>query len=541
MSGKKALKALNTTWSGLEGLIASGRLKAIVGNKGGNRLFLIEKESLEAVKEKLDRSVFLRQVEKLLGIQFERVKELIECGLLNPLRGPTIDMYGDWRFDPKEIESLLDHLFEGLITKPRHNEQKVSSFKLVLRRIGRVGINLGAFLHDVLAGEIKPCGKSKETGLRSLLFWERQITYYVQSELRLLIGDALSIPEISKLLGVTRTAVDFFVKKDLLGAEKFAGAQSLGLLVKQEELDSFNETYLLAREIASKHGTSPGYIINLLNTRGVKPVSGPKIDGGRVYIIKKRDVETLSLATLISEEKKKQTIQMRLPAPKVNSRSKGSKKISKSKSSCPLPKASQWWVLDESQAAEMLEMDINTVQQLAARGALKPHKRLLGDKYKDEEYYFSRYIVQKYKSRSINHIGLIAYTTAAKMCDLWPDNFYNRFVKTGRLNPVMADGRRGDYFFRVEDVEALLEIEKQTIITPEAAEILGVYISGVAKMIAAGVLKPISGPTIDGFGKNLFLRSAIDKLRAEREAYKVKRMNEGKTSRFGRDKCRQAA
>lgn len=534
VSGIKAVKALNTTWPSLEGLIASGRLKAIIGNKGGKRLFLVEKVSLDELKEKLERSVFLRQVEQLLGVHFERVKELIECGLLNPLRGPNIDKYGEWRFDPKEIKDLVDRLFKGLTTKSRHNKQKILSFKLVLRKVGQVGVNLGTFLQDVLVGEIKPCGRSKEAGLCGLLFWERQITDYMRSELRLLIGDALSIPEIARLLGVTRTAVDFFVKKNLLHAEKFAGAQSFGLLVMREELDSFSEKYVLAREVATKHGTSTAYIIDLLSKKGVKPISGPKIDGGRVYLIEKRDVESLSLATLISEEKKKQTVPRRPSAPKVASRLKGSKRVSKSKSSHILPKASQWWVLDEGQTAEMLEMDIQSVRQLAARGALQPHKRLSGDKHKGEEYWFSRYIVQKYKSRSVNHTGLIAYTAAAKLFDLWPANFNNRFVKTGRLMPVIANGRRSNYFFRVEDVEALVEIEKQTIITPEAAEILGVNVSCVNKMIASGVLNPISGPTIDSFGKNLFLRSNVEKLHAEREAFKAKRVKEGGTARFGR-------
>jgi hypothetical protein len=51
--------------------------------------------------------------------------------------------------------------------------------------------------------------------------------------------------------------------------------------------------------------------------------------------------------------------------------------------------------------------------------------------------------------------------------------------------------------------------------------------------IAAGVIKPISGPSVDGFGKNLFLRNNVIKLRAQRDAYKAKRMKAGKTSRFG--------
>jgi hypothetical protein len=123
---------------------------------------------------------------------------------------------------------------------------------------------------------------------------------------------------------------------------------------------------------------------------------------------------------------------------------------------------------------------------------------------------------------------------AAKLFNLYPDNFYNRYVKTGRLRPIIADGRRSKHFFRVEDVESLIEIEKQTIITPKAAKILGVDVSCVDKLVASGTLKPISGPTVDGYGKNLFLRGDVERLHAEREAFKTKCVKEGKTSRFGR-------
>lgn len=534
VSGKKAVKALKTTWPGLEGLIASGRLRAIIGTKEGRKFYFVDKASLDELKEKLERSLFLKQVERLLGVHFARIKELIECRLLTPLRGPDVDGCGDWRFDQEEVSNLIERLTNGLSKKRSTNKQKALSFKLVLRKIGRAGISLGTLLQAVLDGEIKPCGKGQEGGFRGLLFRKDQIRDYVQSEIRLLTGDALSLSEAANLLGVTRHAVDFLAKKGLLHAERFASAPSLGMLVKKEDFDLFNETYLLTREIASEYGTSTEFLINLLSERGIHPVTGAKVDGGRVYLIRKNEVKSLDLAALISEENKKRAIAWKIPFSKANSGSNGLRKTSKSKLSHLLPKTAQWWVLDEEQTAEILEMDVETVRQLAERGALQPHKRLSGDKQKDEGYYFSRYIVQKYKSRSVDHTGLIAYMAAARLFDLWPDNFYNKFVKTGRLKPVIADGERSDYFFRVEDVETLLEVEKQTIITPEAAEILEVYVSSINKMIAAGVLKPISGPAVDGFGKNLFLRSDVERLHKEREAFKAERMKEGKSSRFGK-------
>jgi hypothetical protein len=528
VSGKTAKDALRTTWPGLEGLIASGRLKAIIGNRGGGRVFLIEKASLEDLKRTFEHALFLRPAEHTLGLNAGRIKELITCGLLNPVRSPQVDGYGGWRFDQDEVADLVSRLVSGLPKKRQVDSSRVVDLKFVLRRIARINIGLGTFLQAVMDGEIKPCGRTKETGLRSLLFRKEQIDEYVQSELRLLVGDALSLTEVAKLLRVRRTAVRFFIRKELLRGERFSSAPLSGMLVKREAFDSFNDAYILARRLASAHSTSSAYIFNLLSTRDIRPISGPKVDGGYIHLFRQSDVESLDIASLISEEKKR-----RGSVSKSASLTQGSRSKSRPESKS-LTRDVTSNTLDESQAAEMLGLDVEAVRQLTERGSLKRHKRLLHQRRKEGKYYYSNYTVQKYKERSVDHTGLISFTAAAKRFELWPDNFYNRFVKTGRLKPAVDHGRRSEHFFRMEDVEALLKAEEQTILTPEAAEVLGVNVSCVEKMMRAGVLRPISGPAVDGFGKNLFLKSDVEKLHAERQAFKAERIKEGKTSRFGR-------
>jgi hypothetical protein len=63
---------------------------------------------------------------------------------------------------------------------------------------------------------------------------------------------------------------------------------------------------------------------------------------------------------------------------------------------------------------------------------------------------------------------------------------------------------------------------------------LGVNITCLQKLKVAGVLYPVSGPDVDGFGLNLYLRSDVEKLHSERDAFKAKRVSDGGTSRFGR-------
>jgi hypothetical protein len=532
VSGNKAIRALRTTWQGLEGLIRAGRLKAVIGSRGDDRIFFIEKKSLENLKAKLERSLFLKQVESILGVQFGRIKELVNCGLLKPLRGPDVDGCADWRVDKEEVTSLLDLLVGKLPRRRKVDKREVVDFKFVLKSTARAGVSLGVLLQAILDGEIKPVGRGKGAGLRCLLFSEKQIARYVRSEFRLLVGDAMTLSEVAESLGVTSGAVDFLAAKGFLRAEKRENAPLLGRLVTREDFDAFNESYLQASKIASEHHSSSNHVISSLAARGVRPVTGRKIDGGLIYLFRKSDLAPLDIAALMAAARKTGVIRLEESSAKTALRPEGSGPAKDSKTarhyytSPSLP-------LSEAQAAEILGLDVNTVRRLAEGGALKPHKRLPPERG-GGKYYFSCYIVEKYKNRQADHTGMVVFANAAKMLDLWPDNFYNKYVRTGRLKPVLEEGRRGDHYFRLEDVKALIEIERRTIITPETAEILGVNPSCVDKMIANGELRPISGPKVDGFGKNLFLRDDIEKLHKERKAYKAWRVKESKTSRFGR-------
>jgi DNA-binding transcriptional MerR regulator len=511
VSGIEALHALKVRWHGLEGLIAAGSVKVIIGKKGEGRVFLVEKASLEDLKKRLERALFITEAERLLKIPRARIQELIGYGLLKPLRGPDVDGSTGWKLDGSEVRGLIDRLLSKLPRKRSNSKRKTVSFTRVLWNLGRAGISLGAFIQAMLDGEVKAVGRSGGSGLRCLLFSNQQITNYVDSEFRLLAGDVLSIRQISKQLKVTQTAVRFLAKKGLIKAEKCESAPCAGILVRRDEFDLFNESYLLARELAANHRTSPVYMVNLLSERNVRPVTGPNVDGGRIYLFKRGDVEPLDVVAILKEGRK---------------RGAAVKKRLEARNS----------VLDAHQAAEILGVDVETVRQLTERGVLKTNKRLAPSLRKSGEYFFTRHVIERYKDGRPDRTDLVAFMVAAKIFDLCPDNFYTKYIKTKRLKPVAYIGRRSEYFFRMEDIETLLTIQEQTITSSEAARILGVSPHNMRHLVDAGDLKPISGPNIDGFGINLFLRMDVEELHAKRETYKAKRIKEGKTSRFGKQR-----
>jgi hypothetical protein len=120
------------------------------------------------------------------------------------------------------------------------------------------------------------------------------------------------------------------------------------------------------------------------------------------------------------------------------------------------------------------------------------------------------------------------------MIGLKPDNFHAKYVRTGRLKAVIVGKKRGQNYFSLEDIEAILESNEHTISAREAAAICKVNISCIHKWTIAGDLKAVSGPNVDGFGYNLYQRGAVEKLHAQREAFKEKRRNAYGSARFGK-------
>lgn len=128
----------------------------------------------------------------------------------------------------------------------------------------------------------------------------------------------------------------------------------------------------------------------------------------------------------------------------------------------------------------------------------------------------------------------MSFSYAARLLRMKPDNFYVKYVRTGRLKAVVCGKKRGENFFLLKDIASIVEQEEQILNAAEVATICRVNITCVYKWNISGELKPISGPNVDGFGHNLYLVSDVERLNADRETFKAKRVSEGRSARFGR-------
>jgi hypothetical protein len=500
----EAQRILNTSTEVIEKLIVEGKLKAIVRNEGRLKLILIETAGLIKLKEEWQQTMSFRQVQKLLDLEAaHRVRDLIEHGLLNPLCEPIAAGCTNWKFRSGEVAALLERFKSKISATTPLSRNRTLSFFDTLRKLGRVGMSIGAFIQGVFNDELKPCGESRDPGLRGFLFSASDVSNYISLKLRLQVGDVLQIREVAEYLGIGVCAVHYLIRKKIIRAKIEPKVKAFGLLVEREELEHFTSTYLLLTEaIARKLITQQHYIARLLIAQGVNLVFGKNTTLKKPYVFKKSDLGHIDLAKLVSAAKAESIIKYRETS-----------------------------LVNLAEASKLLGLDEAVVLRLVENRLLKFYEPSSRKKKGRGECYFSAYAIKTYKSLGIDCTSLVWVRFAAKMIGLSVSHFHIRYIKTGRLVGTKICGRQ---YLRKKDVEKLVELKKQLIGSAKAAAILGVNITCIKKLTDSGLLKPASGPDVDGFGLNLYLRSDVEKLHTEREAFKAKRIKEGGTTRFGR-------
>ena len=184
VSRREAKELLKVGVKSMDNLIAVGQIEAIVRKQGNARLILIERDSLHMFKRELDQSLYLKQVQALLGISHKRVLELVHHGLLNPLRGPTVDGCSDWRFSKKEAQGLLDQINKKIIRPVSIANNSAMNFLMALRKLKRAHVGMVQFIESILKDEVSPCGISTKPGIASFQFSKKEISEYACGQLR---------------------------------------------------------------------------------------------------------------------------------------------------------------------------------------------------------------------------------------------------------------------------------------------------------------------------------------------------------------------
>jgi excisionase family DNA binding protein len=502
LSKKEAVKILGIDQYVTDQLIAKGSLKAIIQKQGKSNMFLIEAASVQSLREHIRGAVGISYVSRQFGVLEQRVREIIEAKLITPILDPREDEFGRWRISKREINRLLSSIKEKVVKRPIPSYRRLK-FLNVLKKLARYNIDTGQFVRAILDGKIIPCSSDKKGKLSSLSFPLKQILEYERHLLLEQTGDAFTPREAAAQLNVSVDTIYALLEKGILLGQKIKRSWDSIFMISKADLDEFEAVYSFPYKVAEKLGTNSTNLTQLLIENGVQPISYISVNRRIRYLFKKHNLELLDLSKIVFDSRNKKIVGFK-------------NRLSRS--------------VSMEQAAKELEITVNDLLDLADRGILKPYRKREGPK---ENYSFTRTAIEKYRNRRVDYTGLVSRAVAAKMMGKYLTSFTKAYVHTHRLKVIKGDGRIRNNFFRLDEIKKLIEELKNEINTPTVASILGVNPSAVQKMVKDGKLKVIRGPYIDGYGNYVFSRSEVEKLTAEREDFKVRRIEMGGSSRFG--------
>lgn len=191
------------------------------------------------------------------------------------------------RLWPKGYRNFLDNLNLKIYSDLYYLEKSLIIFQ-------RDGGNLKPLIEEYLL-YVKPIKEKRaqeeeEKQKREVEEFERLIGILKDNEKELFLKrktqGLLHIKEVGKLLGCQEWYIKFWIKKGLL--ENTAEGR-LGDIVTLESFKKFKRTYITLKELQKKLNTSYSH----LSRKGIIPVSGLKIDGGGMYLYRKKDIQVL--------------------------------------------------------------------------------------------------------------------------------------------------------------------------------------------------------------------------------------------------------
>ena len=102
------------------------------------------------------------------------------------------------------------------------------------------------------------------------------------------VSDLISIPEFAARSGLKQELTYRFCASGVIRTIQ----GSRGALIHPSRIDRFRRNYVLPGALTQGQGHRKGWMAERLIAAGLRPVSGPSIDGGRHWVFRRHEVET---------------------------------------------------------------------------------------------------------------------------------------------------------------------------------------------------------------------------------------------------------
>ncbi len=277
LSLKDAARTLGTTGQRVKKLASIGALK-VSGVEGRGLPAAVDPTAVQAFAARQLRLVDMRKAAALLSVSRDRLRRLVEHGLVSPVHRATEDGFGSWAFDVRDIAGFQVRL-EGKMATGTIGE--AMGFEAAVEAARRRSIRLPDFLRLILEGDLQPTAiNASEVGLKRLRFSIRDVRALCRT--REAARSVLTMQAASELLGLKWEQVRHLVRQGLLDAKETG--------IPVAAVHGFAKEFVAAAELARERRTSPRALVGWLHAKGIRPATGPGVDGGRKAFYRRADL-----------------------------------------------------------------------------------------------------------------------------------------------------------------------------------------------------------------------------------------------------------
>ena len=492
ISRAQASKILNIDPLVIDGLISSGALTGVVRNTGGRRHFLVVAASVERFKFERGRHLSLRDASKLLGLSKLDVIRLIENSLLTAVQGPSVDHRETWKFDQTSLNEFVGNMLSRTVKPTLGAVNSLRTFSNVLDtltvRLSSIGWGIHAFVKDILSGFITPIDQSpSKPGLSCLLFSRQDVELYVKNAL----ADEAECLQLEGGIaghGFKAKTLYFLARKGLIETKREKHGRLKLRIITRDAIRRFESSYVPAGRVARELSTRSNFLIRVLMSHQVYPVSGKSVDAGPQYIFRRADIASLNLKELIRS----------FPTLRMDKR-----KQSRS--------------IDSAEAANILSVRKEVVSDLVRNGVLKPCVEF---PRKRDKYLFNRTYIKGHERQFRDLAALLSLNAAAQLLNISVKVLRERWLKKDYLvYEISKDGKKK--FLRRSEVERIASFTSAVVSRGDAAALLDLPWWRIQALESKGKLKPIANPYPRALGNQIYLKADVKNLRGHAPAYSL--------------------
>ena len=502
ISRKDASAILKLDAFRLDKLISKGKLKGVIRSSGRRRMFLIEAASVETLKNERERYLPLKKASKLLGIKQLDVLRLVDNSLLNAARGPSIDNHDSWQFEEATINKFLSTVFSKIVKSHPRMRKDLRGLNDVSRSLtitlSSVGWGVQHLVEDILQGVVIPRAEaSSKNGLARLLFCKQEIQQYLKTKLTGKLHETFKLETEGIGLPLKSRTLHFLARKKLIETRVKTHKGLRCRLITRKAILNFTSKYVAAGSVAREVGTRTEHLIQVLKSYKIYPISGPSIDSGPQYFLRRTDLAVLNPKDLV----------IALPVLRQDKRKRSH-------------------TVDSQGAAKILSLTRGAIVGLVRNGTLKPYSESgkTGD-----GYLFNRTYVERLRGQFSDLTNLVSPTVAAEILQLAKTKLYKRWIRTGYLRyETSTDGKMR--FLIKSRVDQIADFMNSIVTRAEAAALLGVPWWHIERFAHKGLLKPIRNPYPRAYWNIIYLRADVENLRGTRKVVAKKKVSNSRLS-----------